>query len=192
MLARACAVGVVEVAGEGVDGHALRHGGDEVRGAVGGADADGVAERNLVATALEQGRRDLGNLGGFDLAFIRAAECAGNVAAYADAGGARGGEYGGESLQTLANAAVDVALRKRLGGSGEDGDFGGAGFNGGFEAAHVGDQNRVGDALSLRERAQNLDMIGHLRNPLGRNEGGGFNGLEAGFGRVRRMNRLRS
>src|SRR5579859_5377548 len=92
------AVGVVEVAGELVDGDTVGDGLDEGGSAVGGADADGVAEGNFIAAAIEEGGGYVGDFGGLDFAFVGATEDAGDVAAYADVGGGRGGEYRRESF----------------------------------------------------------------------------------------------
>ncbi|MNZ95338.1 hypothetical protein D3C78_1144840 [compost metagenome] len=178
------AEGVVEVAGEAVARDAGADHVDQVAGSPGGAGADGVAQGHFVAAHGVELGGDGGHLLGGHLAVIGAAQYAGDIAPHADALGLGRFHHRHEARQALGDGAVDVLLRKGLGGGGEYRHFLHPGFQGGFEAFHVRRQGGVGDpglALDLRE---DLGGTGHLRHPLGRHEAADFDIAEAGGGQV--------
>jgi hypothetical protein len=125
---------------------------------------------------------DLGDLLGSHVAFIRTAEDGGDVAAHFDIVLFRFKNHRGESFERLGDRAVDVLLRERLGGRGEHRDLGGAGRARRLEALEIGREHRIGDARPAADAFEDLGVVGHLRHPLRRDEGGRLDRRQAGVG----------
>ena len=112
---------------EHVHGHVPRDRIDEVLRARGSAGANGVAKRYLIAAHVAQLPRHVCHGLRLDVAFVRAAEYDGNVAAHAHACVQRGFAYLRLALHGLCDRAVRVALRKSFRGRRKPRNFGGAG-----------------------------------------------------------------
>src|SRR6266567_3269017 len=110
------AVGVMEVAGEFVEGHALCDSVDEGLSAMGCAGADGISERDFIAAALKETGSDFGCACWIYFAFVGTDERARDVAADRNVHGAGGDEDRREAFETLGDGAVDIALREGLRG----------------------------------------------------------------------------
>ncbi len=143
------------------------------------ADSDRVAERDLVAAAVEQPPRNFCNLSWSNLSFVRAAEHAGDIATDADSCCSRRVEDRVKAFEALRDGAVDVLLGEALGGCGEDRDLARSCGHSGLIAPQIGDQYRIADPGLTVDATQYLGVIGHLRNRLGRDEGGRFDGLQS-------------
>lgn len=178
------AVGVVEVPGQLVARDVAADHLEQGTGLAGGAGADGVAERDLVAAHLEQLASHRGDLLRRHLAFVGAAEHAGHVTAHTDTLLAGGVHHRHEALEALGDRAVDVLLREGLAGGGEHRDFLHPGEHGRLEALHVGRQRGVGDAALLPDLGEHLGGAGHLRHPLGRDEAADLDVFETGGAQV--------
>ena len=167
-----------------VHGHVLCHGFDHGLHLARRADADGVAQRNLVTAHGVEFLRHLGDLGRRDIAFVGTTHHAGHVASHLDFPGQRGLGHGPEARKALGDGAVDVLLAEGFRRSTEYRHFLCAGCQCCFEAGHVRHQHRVINAGLSYQPFHDLGMIGHLRHPFGRDEGGGFNAGEAGIGQA--------
>lgn len=174
------AVGVVEVGGELGHGHLAAHRLEHALGLEGGAHADGVAQRHLVAAHLIERLGHFGHLGRGDLALVGAAQHRGDVAAHPHAGGLGAFQHRFEARQGLGHGAVDVLLGEGLGGGAEHRHLLDAALQGRFQPLEVGGQRRVGDAIQPGEVLHHLAVVGHLRHPLGRDEAGRLDVAEAG------------
>ena len=136
----------------------------------GGAGADGVAERNFIAAHGEQLFGYCCDLLRRDLAFIRATEHAGHIAAHADAMLLGGFHHRHKALQALANRTVDVFLREGLAGGGEHRHFLHSSGQGILKTFEVRRQCRIANTRALLDLRKNLSRTGHLWHPLGRHE----------------------
>jgi hypothetical protein len=147
-----------------------------------GADADGVAERDLVAAHLQQRRRHVGHRLRRDRPLVGATHHAGDVAAHPHAGRVRRLGDRAEAFERLGDRAVDVLLAEGLGGGAEHRDLPCPGRQRGLEALEVGGEHRIGDAgrRSGEHARQQLGVVAHLRHPLGRHEGRGLDRLQPG------------
>src|SRR5439155_21536494 len=171
---------VVEVDGEGAGGHDLFQPAHDVGHLGRNADADGVADGDLVAPGLEQPPRHLCHLFRLHLSLVRAAEAGGYVAAHPEPVLRRLGHELRESLEALVDRRVDVLLVEGLAGGGEDGDLLNAGLPRLLEALAVGDEHRCLRARPPADAAYHLVGARHLRHPARRDEGPDLNDLQAG------------
>ena len=146
------------------------------------ADADGVAERDLVAAHLGQLSRHVGHGGRRHLALVGAAQGAGDIAADADLRGLSGLADRREAGQAVGDRAVDVLVAEALGGGAEHRDLGRAGGARRLEALHVGGEHGIAHAVAAPDPGHHLGAVGHLRHPLGRDEGGGLDHRQAALG----------
>ncbi len=126
------------------------------------ADADRVAEADLVEPEGQEADGDVDRPLRGDGAGVRAAEGGRDVAAPppAELAGAR--EDRRERHERLVDRHPDVAGRERVGRGGEDGDRVGAGRLGSGEAADVRDEDRVADAGPSGEGGHQLVGVGEL------------------------------
>jgi len=112
-------------------------------------------------------------------AFERAAEHHRDVPAHIDSGFQRSLTDRTEALERLRDRAIGVAAREGLGGGGKSGNFFHTRRQSGVEPLHVGHQHRVADAGLAFDARHDLRIVRHLRNPLGRNEAGRLDHLQA-------------
>ncbi|MNV49510.1 hypothetical protein D3C71_1414680 [compost metagenome] len=166
--------------GEGVDGnlrrHRLQHGACLERG----ADADGVAQRNLIAAHGMQAHGHAHYVVQRYGALIRAAEHGGDVAAHLDAIGLGPGQDRLEAQQRLINAGVGVGAVELFRRCGEHRHFLRANGQRALVTLFVGYQHRVADAGAALDAGEDLGGIGQLRHPLRADETGGFDAEQAG------------
>ena len=147
--------------------HALGDRLDHALRLAGRAGADRITERDLgAAHIVKLLRHDCHGLG-LDLAFVRAAEHAGDVAAHPHAILLGRRQHRLEPLDALGDGAVDVLLRERLRRRAEHRHVLGACRERRLEALHVRHQHRIGHARMAIEAAHDLAVVGHLRHPLG-------------------------
>ena len=92
--------------------------------------------------------------------------------------------HGLEAGDGFGDRTVDVLLREGLAGPAEDHDFVRAGGQRALEALHVGRQHRVDRAGAARDARHHLGAVGHLRHPLGRDEGSRLDIGKAGGGQA--------
>src|SRR5271154_3831364 len=102
------------------------------------ADADGIAQRNLIAAHFGEALGDFGNLGGIDMALIGASEDTGDIASDANAGSPRRFGHRPKSFETVGDTAIDVAPGKTLRCSGKYGDLLSLRRKRRFETAKIG------------------------------------------------------
>src|SRR6267154_2986432 len=167
-------VGIVVVAGEPADRDPFCDRLDHRADAPGCSDSDRVAQRDLVAAHFVEFFRERGDRLRLHFAFVGAARCTGDVAANAHLVCPSGLGYGREALEALRDAAVDVLPAERFGGGTEYGDLRRAYGARRLEAFQVRHQHRVGDARFLAYAGEDPRVVGHLRHPFRRYEGGRF------------------
>ena len=144
------------------------------------ADADRVAQRDLVAAHRVQLRGDPHHVGERHVALVRTAEHRRDVAAHAHAIGIGAFQDGPEAVQRLRDGGVGVLEVERLGGGCEHRDFGRAGGACTFVALFVRYQHRIGNPRLAGDPVQHRGRVGHLRHPFGADEGGRLDAAQAG------------
>ena len=149
-------------------------------GLAGGAGADGIAQRNLVAAHGMKLACHCGDLLRGDVAVVGTAQHAGDVATHAHLGGLGRLQQRHETLQAVGDGAVDVLLREGFAGCGEHRHFLHLRLQRGLEALEVGGERRVGDAWPALDAAEHLGGAGHLWHPFGRDEAADFDVAQAG------------
>ena len=159
------------------------------------ADADGVGDADVLhADAFHEPGQQV-DTRRIDLAFIRTTDRARHRAAHVDALRARRCHDRRKALDALCDRAVDVALAEGFAGRAEHHDLvrplvARCG-DGGFETLHVGGQHGVAHSVGLAccaatlptkapDAAHHIDVVRHLRHPLGRHEAGDLDFLQAG------------
>ena len=168
------AIGVVEVHGQLVAGHArIDERRDQPADVAGRAHTDGVAEAELVGPEVEEALADLDHLVDRDVPLPRVAEAHRDIGANVEPGGARPGHGGLEHLELPVQAAVEVLLGEGLRGTAEDRDVPATQLEGAVEPALVGDQHRELTAL-VAEDLHQLCGVGELGHPLRVDEAGGL------------------
>src|SRR6266853_1833176 len=177
-------VGIVVVAGESADRDPFCYRLDHRADAPGRSDSDRVAERDLVAAHLVEFFRERRDRPGLHFAFVGAARCTGDVAANAHLACPGSLDDRREALEALRDAAVDVLPAERFGGGAEYGDLRRARGARRLEAFQVRHQHRVGDARFLAYAGEDLRVVGHLRHPFRRYEGGRFDRGQACLGEL--------
>ena len=152
------------------DGYDFGDGRDEFLGFARRAGADGIAKRYFVAAQTLEHAGHITHPLRLNLAFIRATQDAGDVAADAHPVRSRLFRDRPRALQALGNRAVDVLARERFSRGDEYRDFVAMDRKRRFQSLHVGRQHRVAHARLLANRRHDLCGIGHLRHPLRRHE----------------------
>src|SRR5712664_452540 len=144
------------------------------------ADADGVAERDLVAAEIPQHPRDVHHGLRLHLAVIGATEHAGDIAAYLDAVRLGSDDDWLEALNGFGDRAIDIGARKTFRGRGKYRDHPGAGRARGVVALFVRHQHVEFAAGMMVDPTQDLIRVHHLRDRLRRYERSDFDGVQPG------------
>jgi hypothetical protein len=130
-------------------------------------DADGVAERNLVAAEIPQHLCNVDHRLRLDLALIGTAEHGRDVTAHPDTIGFGAGEHRLEALDRLRDGAIDVGTRKAFRRCREHRDqFCARGLRR-LIAFLVGHQYRKFTSRMMADAAEYLGRTHHLRDRLG-------------------------
>ncbi len=116
---------------------------------------------------------------GIDGALVGAAPHRREVGAHRHARLARGGDDLLEHRERVGDRLVDVHPVVRLAGAEEDGDLAEAGLQRPLQPAGVGDERAVGDARGRLDGPGQLLGVGELGHPLGRDEAGDLDALQA-------------
>ncbi len=140
-----------------------QRGGDPVDLA-GHADADRVADADLVGAHVDQAQADVDHGRHRHAARERAAERGRNVRPFPPGELGRPGEHGLERSQRFGDRHPDVALRELVAGGGEYGQCAGAGRLSAVHAAHVRDEHRVArpGEVGANQGRQQLVRVGQL------------------------------
>src|SRR6218665_3928810 len=173
------AVGVMEMARNGVDAVMLQrrlHGALHLARC---AHADGVGHAHMLHADLLHQPRQAGHALGCDFALIRATHGATHRPPHGNAGRAGGLSDRRKALDALGNAAVDVLLAEGLAGRAEDHDLVRPVGQRRCKALEVGRQHRIDHALLARDAGHHLVVVRHLWHPLGRHIAGDLDVLQA-------------
>ncbi len=170
------AVGVVEVHRQQPHIDVLRgQGVEQGEDLAGRADADRVAERQLVDAQVEQRAGVAGDDGRLDGALPRVAEAHRQVPAHRQALATRPGDHGREHRQRLCDRAVQVLPGKGLGRAAEHRDLPDTGLERAVQTLLVRHEHRQPYATGRRsEQSQQLRGVGQLGHPGRRHEAGGL------------------
>ena len=128
------------------------------------ADADRVAERDLIAAEIPEDFCDIDHCLRLDLAVIGAAENAGDIATHFDAVGSRARNHRLEAFDGFGDRAIDVGARKTFRGRAEHGNHLGAGGTRCLVALLVRDQHVKFATCVVADASQHLVGAYHLRN----------------------------
>src|SRR6185436_6691765 len=159
------AAGVVEVHRERRLRHRLFQASHHVRDLGRDADADGVADRDLVAADVGQAARDVHDAGRIHRAFVGTAEAGRDVAADPHPLAKRVRHELLEAREGLVDGRVDVLAVEGLAGRGEDRDVARARGPRRFVSLAVGDEDGQAHAVRTAQAAQHLVRARHLRHP---------------------------
>src|ERR1700722_9967835 len=172
------AIGVMEVHREMGDRHAAGHRAQQALCLERRTDADGVAERNFVATELPQMIGHLRHRLRLHLAVEGTAEHAGDIAAHPDAVGLGPRNHRLEALDGFGDRAIDIGARKALRRRGKHRNHLRAGGARGLIALFVRHQHMEFAVGMMTDAAQHLVRIHHLRDRLRRHEGPDLDGMQ--------------
>src|SRR5690606_41775613 len=139
-------IGVVEMPPQNLQRHVPGAGFDGGPDLAGRADADGVAQGDVVAAEVVHLLHDPGRLLRRDLALEGAADRDRDEAAHLDAVALRRFDHGAEAFDAFLDAAIDVPAREAFAGSGKDADRLGPGRACRLVTLHVRRQHLVGYA----------------------------------------------
>src|SRR5690606_12398193 len=151
-------------------GHCLDH----PASLTGGADADRVTERYLVAAEVGETSGNIHDGRGCNPSLIGTPEHAGHVAAYRDRALCGKRDDRPEPLDAFTDRAVDVALGEGFGRRGEDSDFVNLRLDGLARTLLVGHEHAVGDTTDLGQRTHQIPGSCHLGNAAWRDEAADF------------------
>ncbi len=182
--------GVVHVHRDGAGAGAPEEEVQDLARLVGRADADGVAERHLVAAQGEEPLGDGDRLPGIDLALVGAAPDGGDVAADPQAALQRRPHHRLEGAEGLVDGLVDVLLVVGLGRREEHGGVDRRVRRPRLAERHqqpvepllVGDEDDVAHAGQRGEPPGDLLRVGEGRDPFRRDEARGLDAREARLG----------
>ncbi len=144
-------------------------------------DADGVAERELVAAEVHEPARGVDDLTDRHLALPGVAEAHRDVGPDPQAGRPGPLDDGTEHRHRLLERAAEVLLGERLGGAAEDGDGADPRLERPVQPPLVGDEDGTVPAEALGpEEAEHVGGVGQLGHPSGVDERGRLDRREAG------------
>jgi len=173
-------VSVMEVHRQRRHRHLGSDGLQHLGGLVWRADADGVAQRDLVAAKCMQLARHAHDIGDGHVALVRAAEHGGDIAAHFDAVGGGTFQHRAETRDGFVDGRVDVLLVEGLGRGGEHRHFLDADGACAVVAGLVRHQHRIRRTRASLDGGEHLGGVGQLRHPLRTDEAGRLDAEQAG------------